>query len=85
MESNTNHRPQKSLLITQSKDTKTIGLKGLDTAIDNAMNSIPVSSENQFPIEVFPKLFKDLVIDLNKSLNFPIDYTGTAVLTAMAT
>ncbi|EKT3963761.1 DUF3987 domain-containing protein [Flavobacterium psychrophilum] len=85
MESNTNHRPQKSLLIPQSKDTKTIGLKGLDTAIDSAMNSIPVSSENQFPIEVFPKLFKDLVIDLNKSLNFPIDYTGTAVLTAMAT
>ncbi|ENA1806453.1 DUF3987 domain-containing protein [Flavobacterium psychrophilum] len=79
------HDSAKSLLIPQSKDTKTIGLKGLDTAIDNAMDSIPVSSENQFPIEVFPKLFKDLVIDLNKSLNFPIDYTGTAVLTAMAT
>lgn len=81
----TNHRPAKSLLILQGKDTKTIGLNGLGTAIDNAMNSISVSSENQFPIDALPKLFKDLIIDLNKSLNFPIDYTGTAILTAVAT
>ena len=78
MESNkTNHRPQ-----SQIKDTN---LKSLSNAIETALNEPIVSSENQFPIEVFPKLFKDLVIDLNKSLNFPIDYTGTAVLTAMAT
>jgi len=78
MESNkTNHRP-----ISQNKGTK---LNNLSDAIETALNEPIVSSENQFPIEVFPKLFKDLVIDLNKSLNFPIDYTGTAVLTAMAT
>lgn len=80
----TNHR-KKNLSIPQSKDTKTMGLKGLGTAIDNAMNSVSVSSENQFPIDALPKLFKDLTIDLNKSLNFPIDYTGTAILTAVAT
>ncbi|OYX85128.1 MAG: hypothetical protein B7Y83_05915 [Flavobacteriales bacterium 32-34-25] len=78
MESNkTNHRP-----LSQSKGTK---LNDLSNAIETALNEPIVSIENQFPIEVFPKLFKDLVIDLNKSLNFPIDYTGTAVLTAMAT
>ena len=41
--------------------------------------------ENRFPIEVFPSLFKDLVIDLKESLNFPIDYTGTAILASIAT
>lgn len=85
MESNdTNHR-KKNLSIPQSKDTKTIGLSGLGTAIDSAMNCVSVSSENQFPIDALPKLFKDLIIDLNNSLNFPIDYTGTAILTAVAT
>jgi hypothetical protein len=71
--------------VKQNKDTKTIGLNDLSNAIDTALNEHIVSSENQFPIEVFPKLFKNLVIDLNKSLNFPIDYTGTTVLTAVAT
>jgi len=82
---NTNIHSPENLSIPQSKDTKTIGLNGLSNAIDNAMNNVVVSSENPFPIEVFPKIFKDLVIDLNKSLNFPIDYTGTATLTAFAT
>jgi hypothetical protein len=82
---NTNIHSPENLSISQSKDTKTIGLKGLGTLIDNAMSSEAVSSENPFPTDAFPKLFKDLVIDLNKSLNFPIDYTGTAILTAVAT
>jgi hypothetical protein len=80
----TNHRLE-NLSIPQSKDIKTIGLNGLNTAIDDAMNSVVVSSENQFPIDALPNLFKDLIKDLNKSLNFPIDYTGTAILTAVAT
>jgi len=41
--------------------------------------------ENPFPIDVFPALFKDLVLDLKESLNFPIGYTATATLTAIAT
>lgn len=61
------------------------GLNDLSNAIDSGMNNVSIASQNQFPIEVFPKIFKDLVIDLNKSLNFPTDYTGTAVLTAIAT
>jgi hypothetical protein len=43
------------------------------------------SNKNPFPIEVFPPLFRDYAIDLNETVNFPIDYTGTALLTAAAT
>ena len=57
----------------------------LSNAIDLAMQSEQIAKENPFPINVFPLLFKDLIIDLNKTLNFPTDYTGTAVLTAIAT
>lgn len=77
----TNHRPAKSLPIPQGKDN----IKGLSNAIDIAMNCVSVSGENQFPIDALPNPFKDLTIDLKNSLNFPIDYTGTAILTAVAT
>jgi hypothetical protein len=77
--------PAKSFPISNGKDIKTIGLNGLGSAIDNAMIGVSVSSENQFPIDALPKLFRDLTIDLNRSLNFPTDYTGTAILTAVAT
>jgi hypothetical protein len=43
------------------------------------------TGETQFPIEVFPELFRDLITDFKDSLNFPTDYTGTAILTAIAT
>ena len=43
------------------------------------------SNKNPFPIEVLPQLFRDYAIDLNETVNFPIDYTGTALLTAAAT
>lgn len=43
------------------------------------------SMKNYFPVEIFPKIFQDLIIDLKDSLNFPIDYTGTAILTAIST
>lgn len=43
------------------------------------------SIKNLFPIEVFPPLFRDYAIDLRDNINFPIDYTATALLTATAT
>lgn len=43
------------------------------------------SNKNVFPIEVFPPLFRDYAIDLNETVNFPIDYTSTAILAAVAT
>lgn len=59
--------------------------KQLSGVVENAMNSEQIATQNPFPIDAFPLPFKDLVTDLNKSLNFPIDYTGTAILTAVAT
>ena len=59
--------------------------KDFSDAIDTAMNSVQISSYNPFPVEVFPKIFQDLIIDLRDTLNYPIDYTGTAILTAIAT
>jgi len=41
--------------------------------------------ENRFPVEVFPPLFQDLINECKKSLNFPTDYTGTAILSAVST
>lgn len=43
------------------------------------------SSKNAFPIEVFPEMFRAYAIDLKDSLNYPIDYTATAILTAVST
>lgn len=43
------------------------------------------SIKNLFPIEVFPPLFRNYAIDLRDTVNFPIDYTATALLTATAT
>ena len=57
----------------------------LSNLINDAMNSKAIAEENSFPIQAFPIPFRDLITDLNKSLNFNIDYTGTAILTAVAT
>lgn len=55
----------------------------ISSNVVNTTNDIII--ENNFPIDVFPPIFKDLAIDLNESLNYPIGYTATAILTAMAT
>ncbi len=69
----------------KDSDKNLTGLDGLSDVIDKAMNSEQTPTQNLFPIEVFPILFRDLATDLNKSLKFPIDYIGTAILTAVAT
>lgn len=43
------------------------------------------ANKNVFPVYVFPDIFKDFVKALNETLKFPIDYTGTAILVAIAT
>ena len=42
-------------------------------------------NKNLFPVNVLPSTFRNLAKGLNETLKFPIDYTGTAILTAMAT
>jgi len=51
----------------------------------NQGNEAKARQTNAFPIDAFPLLFRNLATDLSKSLKFPIDYTGMAILTAVAT
>jgi len=60
------------------------GLHNLSKAIDESMNSKIIEHENPFPVDVFPRIFKDLAEGLYTTLNFPIDYTGTAILSAIS-
>ena len=48
-------------------------------------NEAAEAMENRFPVEVFAPLFHDLINECSKSLNFPTDYTGTAILSAIST
>jgi Protein of unknown function (DUF3987) len=79
------HSLEKSLTYQLDKDTKIIDLKAFGSEIDIRLNSASISSDNEFPLDVFPRKFKKLINDYNKSLNFPIDYTGTAILVAVST
>lgn len=81
---NTNS-PENSLVNRQIKDTKNNGLEWLSKAIDESMSATSISSKNEFPVSVFPTIFRDLINDLSRSLNFPPDYTGIAVLVALST
>ena len=68
----------------QHKNQQNQGLYNLSDAIDAAMNLNNVEGKNTFPIDVFPKKFRDLAVGLKTSLKFPIDYTGTAILAAVS-
>ena len=68
----------------ENKNQHNPGLALLSDAIDAAMNSNNVEGQNTFPIDVFPKMFRDLAIGLKTSLKFPIDYTGTGILAAIS-
>lgn len=80
--------------ITEGKDsipnnTLPSGLEDLSAAIDEAMNIEDITeeevAENLFPTRVFPSIFASLIRDMKKTMNYPEDYTGTALLTVMAT
>lgn len=38
-----------------------------------------------FPIDVFPPLFREVILKTNEALNFPTDYSAATILTAVAT
>ncbi|HEY8659400.1 MAG TPA: DUF3987 domain-containing protein [Hanamia sp.] len=43
-----------------------------------------LTNGESFPIEVFPSPFYELIKETERTLNFPIDYTGTSIITAIA-
>ena len=66
--------------ILQDKNTDFI--KKLKTDIEKnsgKLKAIP------FPIDVFPPIFRDVILKTNEALNFPIDYSAATILTAVAT
>jgi hypothetical protein len=40
------------------------------------------SDETAFPVGAFPKSIQELILELRDKLNFPVDYTGSAILFA---
>jgi hypothetical protein len=61
-----------------------------DITVDDLQKIASIPSEilacsNPFPYQVFPSPFQELITETNKALNYPVDYTGTAILTAVST
>jgi hypothetical protein len=65
-------------------DLQNESLLSLSKGIDDSMKCETLANDNPFPIDALPELFSELIVDLNKSLKFPHDYTGTAMLTAIS-
>lgn len=62
--------------------------------ISKPENNLNVSSKrknhyngeaNEFPVNVFPTPFRELIEETKASLNYPVDYTGSAILCAIST
>lgn len=51
--------------------------KNLESKLKEKANNLP---QNAFPVEVFPKQIQDIILDLNRYLKFPIDFSGVSIL-----
>ena len=66
--------------ILQDKNTDVIKNTKLDIEKNSGkLKAIP------FPIDVFPPLFREVILKTNEALNFPTDYSAATILTAVAT
>ena len=66
--------------ILQDKNTDFIKILKTDIEKNSGkLKAIP------FPIEVFPPIFRDVILKTNEALNFPIDYSAATILTAVST
>jgi len=50
--------------------------------VTNEFTEIRQRNANPFPIEVFPESIQQIILATNKTLNFPIDFTGASLLYA---
>lgn len=51
--------------------------------LENKLNGKTSShTNNKFPIEIFPKQIQEIILELNKYLKFPIDFSGASILYA---
>lgn len=64
------------------QDENTDIIKKMKTDIEKNSGKLKA---NPFPIDVFPPVFRDVILKTNEALNFPIDYSAATILTAVAT
>jgi len=74
-----------SLRLDSDKDNNTIVNIPPETDFNAVYEGIKNEQANKFPVNVFPAIFSNLINECRESLNFPPDYTGIAILTAVAT
>lgn len=74
------------------KQTNLHGCNPITTSkSENSFNAHPKrknhynGESNEFPVDVFPSPFRELIEETKASLNYPVDYTGTAILAAVST
>lgn len=53
--------------------------------LGNLEKQLNIDYKNTFPVDVFPAPFNQLINECFESLNFPTDYVGAAILTAVCT
>jgi hypothetical protein len=73
-------------LENKSKDgNSSISIDDISNECQSQLNELmeqQKKNNNQFPIEVFPKIVQSVIIDTNENLNYPIDFISGAILYA---
>jgi len=61
-------------------------LNNIRTDLHNIPNfaSQMSNATNPFPVDIFPSPFLELITETNIALNYPVDYTGTSILSALS-
>lgn len=86
--------PEEGGLISDVNSHKDSDNKGVTKELLEEIISLPDKPEgkediekfqNKFPVHAFPKWTRELIQDCETSLNFPTDYTGSAILSAIST
>ena len=54
-----------------------------DSVISALMNHTK-TSDSDFPVQVFPAKMQRIILELNTTCGFPIDYTASAMLAAIS-
>jgi hypothetical protein len=57
-------------------------LNNAETLKKNVLGIVKGTRMKPFPIEVFPEQMQQIILETNKCLNFPIDFTGASMLYA---
>ena len=68
--------------IMQDKNTDFIKAMQLDIKANTVQKG---ENDNPFPVEVFPPVFRNIIMETKDTLNFPVDYSAATILATVAT